>query len=599
MPEKWRQRRQQPQERPGRYHTPSRHRNLPIAQPRQYPATHQLSGGAEGFLGGAASQPGGAGYGNGTTSSNYMTYLADQIRSNRPPAAAGFERAASAGGAGLMRVGSANFPTAAATAGPTISGATTNSNSSYAGGRHHFPQAEPDPSLVARVRGLEEERAALLTACRRMQGKVDAASREAAATEELREAGQRKITSFAERAVAAERKAREVTVRLRTLESGQAALKAEREASARRCAAKHNQLLSAIDSQLSLRSQLEGLLEVVPPSRRPSPSAPASEPVRGLETPLQQEDGGVSATTLTAAAAESSLKVLPSNGDSGGDNGAGDVHEDGLDKGGKSEGEGRDVDELKRRCSMLEVSLRASRREALEERRARDAAERTVRQQREALPRLKERVSELEACLAREQEAGKVASHAASGLEAELELRLDHLRKAESDLSEQTHANSRLKEELRVASARLGAASSARASLVDFCRQERTAVEQLAAEQVVRLEESAAARGEQHLAKGLELAKMAEDLGDKRAAGLMMEVDRLGKALFASRARLAGTEAVAQGLRRELERAAETIVGLNKSAIVSSPSPSAIVAAGTGVGSGRGRGGGAEGTASG
>lgn len=78
----------------------------------------------------------------------------------------------------------------------------------------------------------------------------------------------------------------------------------------------------------------------------------------------------------------------------------------------------------------------------------------------------------------------QVASQAASGLEAELELRLDHLRKAETDLSEQTHANSRLREELRVASARLSAASSARASLVDFCRQERTAVERLAAEQV-------------------------------------------------------------------------------------------------------------------
>ncbi|CAN0199148.1 unnamed protein product, partial [Hapterophycus canaliculatus] len=250
----------------------------------------------------------------------------------------------------------------------------------------------------------------------------------------------------------------------------------------------------------------------------------------------------------------------------------------GVDRTAGEEGGGGGLDELKRRCSMLEVSLRASRREALEERRARDAAERTVRQQREALPILRERVSELEACLAREQEAGKVASQAASGLEAELELRLDHLRMAETELSEQTHANSRLKEELRIASARLSAASSARASLVDFCRQERTAVEKLAAEQVVRLEESAAARDEQHLAKGLELAKMAEDLGDKRAAGLMLEVDRLGKALFASRARLAGTEAVAQGLRRELERAAETIVNLSKSATVSSPSTSAAVA---------------------
>lgn len=48
----------------------------------------------------------------------------------------------------------------------------------------------------------------------------------AAATEELREAGQRKIGVFAERAAAAERQAREVTAKMRALESGQAALQA-------------------------------------------------------------------------------------------------------------------------------------------------------------------------------------------------------------------------------------------------------------------------------------------------------------------------------------------------------------------------------------
>lgn len=47
---------------------------------------------------------------------------------------------------------------------------------------------------------------------------------QAAATEELREAGQRKIAGFAERAAAAERQARDVAVRLRALESGQATL---------------------------------------------------------------------------------------------------------------------------------------------------------------------------------------------------------------------------------------------------------------------------------------------------------------------------------------------------------------------------------------
>lgn len=57
---------------------------------------------------------------------------------------------------------------------------------------------------------------------------------------------------------------------------------------------------------------------------------------------------------------------------------------------------------------MLEVSLRSSRREALEARRSRDSAETTVRQQSEALAKLKERVSALEASLAKEKEAGKV-----------------------------------------------------------------------------------------------------------------------------------------------------------------------------------------------
>lgn len=46
----------------------------------------------------------------------------------------------------------------------------------------------------------------------------------AAATEELREAGQRKMAGFAERAAAAERQTREAAVRIRSLESGQAAL---------------------------------------------------------------------------------------------------------------------------------------------------------------------------------------------------------------------------------------------------------------------------------------------------------------------------------------------------------------------------------------
>lgn len=88
-------------------------------------------------------------------------------------------------------------------------------------------------------------------------------------------------------------------------------------------------------------------------------------------------------------------------------------------------------------------------------------------------------------------------------------------------------------------------------------------------------------RGEEGLARGLELARLAEKLGGRRAAGLGLEVERLGKALFACRAQLAGSEARGQGLRRELERAAEIIAA-----------SSAAVAAGGEGGGGEGRGGG-------
>lgn len=81
---------------------------------------------------------------------------------------------------------------------------------------------------------------------------------------------------------------------------------------------------------------------------------------------------------------------------------------EGGDGGGGDEGGGGGMDEVNRRCALLEVLLRASRREALVARRARDAAEGTVREQRGDLAALRKRVSELEAFLAREEEAGKV-----------------------------------------------------------------------------------------------------------------------------------------------------------------------------------------------
>lgn len=80
-----------------------------------------------------------------------------------------------------------------------------------------------------------------------------------------------------------------------------------------------------------------------------------------------------------------------------------------------------------------------------------------------------------------------------------------------------------------------------------------------------RVEESAAMRREEGLSRGLKLASMAEEAGNKRVAAANIEIDRLGKALFASRAELAGSEARGQAFRRELGRAAETIAGLSRS----------------------------------
>lgn len=212
------------------------------------------------------------------------------------------------------------------------------------------------------------------------------------------------------------------------------------------------------------RSQLEGLLEVVPP---PSLlSAPSS--TTGLGVGVPRPGGGLTAAAAVAAAtpasdpsgssspsrppaagseeevsyvrstpvgshAEDDIRALGGGGGGAGRGtdareaalsgkspdgfgGVGGVDGDVLDgRGGDWEGGGDEgggggagFDEAKRRCSLVEVSLRASRREASEARRARDAAERTVRQQREELMRLKARVSELERSLEREKEAGKV-----------------------------------------------------------------------------------------------------------------------------------------------------------------------------------------------
>lgn len=190
------------------------------------------------------------------------------------------------------------------------------------------------------------------------------------------------------------------------------------------------------------RSQLEGLLEIVPPplstmsSKAPQdptargglngteePAAVASTPrksggILGEVVPVVPVPGGgtqVSPADGTAAErddGDSETEYRDAVEGYSGSTGS-DVHGEEWDAGGGGEGGGGGgLDEVKRRCSLLEVSLRASRTEALMARRARDAAESTVREQRETLTVLRERGSELEARLAKEKEAGKVGFHA-------------------------------------------------------------------------------------------------------------------------------------------------------------------------------------------
>lgn len=135
-------------------------------------------------------------------------------------------------------------------------------------------------------------------------------------------------------------------------------------------------------------------------------------------------------------------------------------------------------------------------------------------------------------------------------------------------MCDQVEENTRLREELRGAAARLRIASDARAALLRFCQQERSAVELDAAQHVTGVEENAVMRGEEGLARGLELARIAEEAGEKRAAAAAEEADRLGKALFTARAELAGCEVREQALRTELTRAAETIATLSSTAVL-------------------------------
>lgn len=138
--------------------------------------------------------------GVGPSTSNYMTYLADQIRSN----VEGLLPASSNGGGGSGVAGGGGSPNsvsyaqmaggkkqlAAEIEGTTTGGVrggrgagtntgATDSSSGVNTSRHHrYTLGEHDPILTARVRVLEEERGGLVAACRRMQAKAEAASRE-------------------------------------------------------------------------------------------------------------------------------------------------------------------------------------------------------------------------------------------------------------------------------------------------------------------------------------------------------------------------------------------------------------------------------------
>lgn len=202
-----------PQEHHHRHHQQQQQQRQQSHQTRLHSSTSAAAAAAAaatpGLVHGAPTKYSSGAVGAGASpSSSYMTYLADQIRSNvggflpasnnpsgggvggggggvypgpfAPPSApiaggekqltAGFDGGAAArgpGGAGLgatMNAGSKNM--------------SRSISSSSSSNRHQYVGGGSDPVLTARVRALEEERGGLLAACRRMQGKADAAARE-------------------------------------------------------------------------------------------------------------------------------------------------------------------------------------------------------------------------------------------------------------------------------------------------------------------------------------------------------------------------------------------------------------------------------------
>lgn len=108
-----------------------------------------------------------------------------------------------------------------------------------------------------------------------------------------------------------------------------------------------------------------------------------------MSTNIPMRDGSIKGTTCNT-----------------GTNGISSDTSRGSDGGGENSSNG--FDEINRRCSMLEVAFKASRRECSYALQTRDAAEDMVRTQRSTLISLQAKVSDLEERFIREVEAGKV-----------------------------------------------------------------------------------------------------------------------------------------------------------------------------------------------
>ncbi|CAM9302425.1 unnamed protein product [Choristocarpus tenellus] len=149
-------------------------------------------------------------------------------------------------------------------------------------------------------------------------------------------------------------------------------------------------------------------------------------------------------------------------------------------------------------------------------------------------------------------------------LELELEGRLSRIETLEKVVVTKTEANTCLEEKLRSAEGRIRMGAMARKSLLDFCQQQREAVEREANEHAFRAREEAAMRSEEDLGREMEIVQLAEAEHEAKSGALQEEVDRLSREVFRSRAQVALKDEEILAVRRELHRAAEAIAGLSR-----------------------------------